>query len=146
LHKIDYKIVAGLSVEEAMALLNGPARSSVVLGIIKPKHRLRVNVRLQREQVRPGPADNIIAQAADTGPNVIRNPVAGKPIWPFSQRAHRVSIQRVRGAAANGQRARSTMQFTTPICEASDYLRPATALTPFWVSPYNSVSMMQYRL
>jgi len=38
-------------VEEVRPLLQGQRLSSIVLGLIKPKYRLRVNVRLQREYV-----------------------------------------------------------------------------------------------
>ncbi|EKX38918.1 hypothetical protein GUITHDRAFT_115021 [Guillardia theta CCMP2712] len=49
LHRVDYQTLAELTIEQIRPLLKGPYMSSVVLGLIKPKYRLRVNVRLQRE-------------------------------------------------------------------------------------------------
>ena len=50
-HRLDYRTVSDMGVDEVRSLLQGPRLSSVVLGLIKPKYRLRVNVRLQREYV-----------------------------------------------------------------------------------------------
>eukprot|EP00960_Hanusia_phi_P059725 764271-Hanusia_phi.AAC.2 len=51
LHRVDYQTLSELTVEQIRPLLKGPYMSSVVLGLIKPKYRLRVNVRLQREYI-----------------------------------------------------------------------------------------------
>jgi hypothetical protein len=53
LHRIDYQKVEGITVEEVQGMLSGPARSSVVLGFVKYRLRLRVNVRLSRETSQP---------------------------------------------------------------------------------------------
>jgi hypothetical protein len=147
LHRIDYQTVAGLSVEEAMALLNGPARSSVVLGIVKPKHRLRVNVRLQREQPRAGSSDKSIP--VGTGRQVRRDPVA-RDSTSQSRRADRdipiPQLAQLRRAAASGHVTRSTLQFSTPMRGAYNYARPAPPLTPYMISPYHPTQMMEYRL
>ncbi len=147
MHRIDYQTVAGLSVEEAMALLNGPARSSVVLGIVKPKHRLRVNVRLQREHASTGSADKNIPNG--TGQQVRRNHVT-RDSNSQSRRADRgipiPQLAQLRRAAASGQIARSTLQFSTPVRAAYNYVRPAPPLTPYMISAYHSNPLMEYRL
>jgi hypothetical protein len=147
LHKIDYQTVSGLSVEEAMALLNGPARSSVVLGIVKPKHRLRVNVRLQREQARIGSADN--STPVETGHPIKRDPVTRNP----SSQSRRADLgipipqlEQFRRAAASGHIARSTLQFSTPMRATYNYARPTPPLTSYMVSPYHSIPFVEYRL
>lgn len=51
LHRLDYRTVSDMSADSVRPLLYGERGSSLVLGLIKPKFRLRVNVRLQREFV-----------------------------------------------------------------------------------------------
>jgi C-terminal processing protease CtpA/Prc len=51
LHRLDYRTVSEMSKDTVRPMLFGDRGSSIVLGLIKPKFRLRVNVRLQREYV-----------------------------------------------------------------------------------------------
>ncbi len=138
LHKINYQPVAGLSAEQAASLLNGPPKSSVVLGIVKPKHKLRVNVRLQREHVR--------GTTNQDGLEFIRRhaqPEAAKR--GSDQTAQQLGMGR-RAVPKGVDIPRSTLQFSTPIRASYNYSRPTPPLTPFMISPYHSIPRMEYRL
>ena len=135
LHKIDYQSVAGLSVEQAMSLLNGPAKSSVVLGIVKPKHRLRVNVRLQREEVRGSANDS------QRGSEQKKFDSGRRSTGRFAQHQDRRA-----GPFLGGDIPRSTLQFSTPNRASYHVSRPTPPLTPFMISPYHSIPRMEYRL
>ena len=143
-----------MSVDQAMSLLNGPAKSSVVLGIVKPKHRLRVNVRLQREKIHSKLySDETEAKSGTgaTGPSrtgqqyplaadYSRNIPDRFKLQPSGQ--DRRSLSTAQGLEI----PRSTLQFTTPMRGSFNITRATPPLTPFMMSPYHSIPRMEYRL
>lgn len=86
IHRIDYRTVSEMSLEEVLPLIEGPDKSSVVLGLIKPRYRLRVNVRLQREwiansqnKVRAMPVNVNQAGNLKAAPPALLKPLAQTP-------------------------------------------------------------------
>ena len=169
LHRIDYQKVENLSAEDVQGMLSGPARSSVVLGFVKYRLHLRVNVRLSREipqqqsaprrdsPIRPKPVDLYAAAPRQETPS------RGRPLDHYttiyasieqpraSEQPRVIEPQRVAAGNHFGMPTprymalRPSMQFSGPYGER---LRRPTPLLqhPFMFSPYHSVAVGNFVL
>jgi hypothetical protein len=143
-------------------MLSGPVRSSVVLGFVKYRLHLHVNVRLSREisQLLPAPRRN---SSTSSRSNAIdrytasrpwqETPLRGQPIDHYATiyasieqpRAHEQPRVVEPQLAISGPRytaLRQSMQFCGPYTYDERLRRPAPVLQhPFMFSPYHSVEI-----
>ena len=158
LHRIDYQKVEGLSVDEVQGMLSGPVRSSVVLGFVKYRLRLRVNVRLSREVFQPPPRRGSPARAKPTDPYARQEtPNRGRPLDNYTTIYASIEQPRAREQQRVLEPRRIPVGYATPrympvalrpqqpnIQFSGPYgerlRRPFANMQPFMYSPYGSVA------